>query len=209
MDMEWMLLYVPKEGNEKRVRYFLSKEADMNFQGKLKEGTPLCNALSSAPNPLGFSRRRSKHCPASKDPTGLETDSKYTTSARDAPGGYLAPEQGLAEVWADATKASPALFDAVKLEKPAEFRLLMAHNADTRVRLQGESLAQCVLESECESIKELGLEWDIKAKTRELARHVGTRCGNRRYRRPRGQHADETVSAQRNGVLQSATIDQE
>lgn len=121
----------------------------------------------------------------------------------------MAPEQGLAEVWADATKASPALFDAVKLEKPAEFRLLMAHNADTRVRLQGESLAQCVLESECESIKELGLEWDIKAKTRELARHVSTRCGNRRYRRPRGQHADETVSAQRNGVLQSATIDQE
>jgi ankyrin repeat protein len=54
MDMEWMLLYAPKEGNEKRVRYFLSKGADMNFQGKLKEGTPLCNALSSAPNPLGI-----------------------------------------------------------------------------------------------------------------------------------------------------------
>jgi hypothetical protein len=100
------------------------------------------------------------------------------------------------------------LFDAVRLEKAAEFQLLVAHHADPQVRLQGKSLAQCVLESECESIRELGLEWDIDAPTRELARHVrGYRRCLRSHRR-RDQHADETASAERDEVPSPATIDQ-
>jgi hypothetical protein len=110
---------------------------------------------------------------------------------------------------ADATKVSPALFDAVKLVKPAEFRLLVAHNADTQVRLQGKSLAKCVLESVCESIQELSLELDIEAKTRELAHCVRGYPSASWFRRRKDQRADETVSAERNEVPQSAMIDQE
>lgn len=52
VDMQWMLLYAAKEGNVKRIRLFLSKGADVNFQAKGDRCTPLCGALLCAPQPL-------------------------------------------------------------------------------------------------------------------------------------------------------------
>lgn len=52
VDIHWMLLYAAKEGNEKRMRWFISNGADINFQPRGERCTPLCGALLSAPQPL-------------------------------------------------------------------------------------------------------------------------------------------------------------
>lgn len=212
VDIQWMLLYAAKEGSEKRVRAFLSKGADINFRPKGERCTPLCGALFSAPRPLrivkfllargadpNISAPHQEKRPAWKLPPN--TPLRLAMLREES----LDLTKVLLKSGADARQFSLALFEAVTLKKAAELRLLLAHNADIHVRLRGKSLAKLTLESDCQSIRELGLEWDIDAPTRELAlRRVrgNPGGGSRRLRRRRGQTApDETVSAESNRAL--------
>lgn len=153
MDIQWMLVYAAKDGNEERVRSCLSKGADINFQPKKVEGTTLCGALSSAPRPLEvvkllLSRGADPHIvwPAKRRRMGCWSP-PHSPPLRLA---MLREEslhliKVLLKFGADAKESSLALFDTVRLKKAVEFRLLQAHHVDTHVRLEGKSLADLAL----------------------------------------------------------------
>ncbi|CAI7565718.1 unnamed protein product [Penicillium pancosmium] len=204
VDLQWMLLYAAKEGNEKRVHSLLSKGADINYRFKDEKCTPLCGALSLAPRPL---RTVKLLLDLGADPN-ITLPPKITKS-----GGWVRPSSTplrlamlreesldlikvLLKSGADARQSSLALFDAVNLEKPAEFRLLVDRHADINVRLERRTLAECIMHSTCERIKEGFHQRDITATTRELARFrirgQSLRHGSRRRRRNE-QAADETA----------------
>ncbi|KAJ5403894.1 Ankyrin repeat protein [Penicillium cosmopolitanum] len=204
VDIQWMLLYAAKEGNEKRVRSLLSKGADINYQFKDEKCTPLCGALSLAPRPL---RTVKLLLDLGADPN-ITLPPKRTRS-----GGWRWPSSTplrlamlreesldlikvLVKSGADAGQSSLALFDAVALDKPAEFQLLVDRHADINVRLERKPLAECILHSTCEKIKEAFHQRDFTATTRELALHRarGQPLGRSSRRRRRNeQTADESA----------------
>ncbi|EAU33546.1 predicted protein [Aspergillus terreus NIH2624] len=189
-EMQWMLLYAAKEGNVKRVRIFLSKGADINFQPKGERCTPLCGALSSAPRPLK----------AVKFLLDRGADPNIALSVKNTrTGGWKTPASpplGLAmlreeslpllkvllKYGADASQCGLALFEAIRLEKEAEFQLLVDHHADLYVSLKGTSLADYGRQSDCQSIRDACLGLDLTAPTRELGYRMAYRCGTRRRR---------------------------
>lgn len=96
------------------------------------------------------------------------------------------------------------MFDAVKLEKVAEFRLLVDHHADLYVHLKGRSLAECLWQSDCQSIREACLGLNDTAPTRELARNTAYRHGGRW--RINDQFSNETILTIRLLLLQDDFI---
>lgn len=81
---------------------------------------------------------------------------------------------------ADARRCGLALFNAVRLGRAAEFRLLLDYHADLYVCLKGRSLAEHARQSDCQSIREAFLGLDLTAPTRELTRRTAYRLPGRR-----------------------------
>lgn len=193
LDAQRMLLYAAEEGNEKRVRYFLSMGADINGQLKEDKCTPLCGALVKAPHPLKtvelllklgadpnialiWPRRRQERW--SRPPSApirlavLREESLPLIKVLLASG-------------ADASEASLALFDAIEHEKLAELKLLIKHGAEINIRLQGRLLAEFTLDTSNapQDIKDFLLQLEFTAEARELARYRSRVC-----RHPGGSH---------------------
>lgn len=191
-----MLLYAAKEGNEKQIRWCLSKGADINFQPRGERCTPLCSALLSAPAPQAL-RVVKVLLDHGADPNIALPGKKFSPGWKLPPN----PPLGLAmlrdeslqiikvllRAGADAREYRLALFDAVRLKKATEFRLLVDHHADLNIRLIREPLVECARQSDCQGIREVGLRIDDTAPTRELAFRTMTcrRPAGRRLRHDR------------------------
>lgn len=199
-EIQWVLLYAAKEGNEKQIRWCLSKGADINFQSRGERCTPLCGALLSAPAPLRVVKLLLDR---GADPNIPLPGQKFSPGWKLPP----IPPLGLAvrrdeslqimkillKAGADARACEVALFDAIRLKKATEFRLLVDNHADLNIRLVREPLVECARQSDCQSIREVGLRIDDAAPTRELA--FPTRiCGRPARRRLRhDKPVNETI----------------
>lgn len=180
-----------EKGTRKRIRSFLSKGADINFQPKGEWCTPLCGALLSVPQPLEIVKLLLDH---GADPNITLLPSKSGSGGwKPSPSpplnlAMLREEslqlfKVLLKAGTDAQQCGLALFDAVRLKTAAEFRLLVDHHADLYVCLKGRPLAECARQSNCQVIQEACLGLDTTAPTRELARRTAYRLPSRRRRR--------------------------
>ncbi|KAL2807648.1 ankyrin repeat-containing domain protein [Aspergillus granulosus] len=150
--------------------------------------TPLCGALFSAPRPWKIVKLLLDHGadPNIALPPSISNSGGWKPRPRPPLSLAMLREESLQlikvllKAGADARQCGVALFDAVRLEKAAEFRLLVDHHADLYVCLKGRSLAECAGQSDCQSIREACLGLDLTVPTRELARRTPTCCLRRR-----------------------------
>ena len=103
VDIQWMLLYAAKDGNEKRIRAFLPKGGDIKFRPKGERCTPPCGALFSVPKPLrivrlSLARDADPNIAVPHQEKRLEWKLAPNTPLRYAPRGELRHNQDLAEV---------------------------------------------------------------------------------------------------------------
>ncbi|EAW16732.1 Ankyrin repeat protein [Aspergillus fischeri NRRL 181] len=205
-EIQWMLLYAAKEGNEKQIRLCLSKGADINFQPRGERCTPLCGALLSAPAPqalrvvkllLGHGADPNIALPAKRSSPGWKLPPNLPLGLAMLRDESLQLIKALLRAGADVRQCGLALFDAIRLEKATEFRLLVDHHADLNIRLKGKSLAEYALQSGCQSIQKACLSLDDTAPTRQLAtRTISCRrtCHRPAGRRLRNDHvSSETI----------------
>ncbi|KAK5788213.1 hypothetical protein VI817_009171 [Penicillium citrinum] len=184
-EIQRMLSYAAKSGDQSRIKNLVANGADVNFQFQFASSTPLCSAVACAPSPVDVVKL---FLDLGADPNIRATPStrrrlcgrhpkKCTLPlhrAMNRDESYLLIKL-LLESGANAKAAGWALFLAVQHKKPAEFRLLVEHGANLYARGVTKSLFKYALESPCEEIRNIILERGITPDTPDPNNYRGRR----------------------------------
>ncbi|KAJ5094422.1 hypothetical protein N7456_010283 [Penicillium angulare] len=171
LDLYWMLNYAAEQGDDDRIRYLLSRGADVNFQLSRGSRPPLCRALQSAPRPRSTAQLLLDN---GANPNGMASPSKLCSAGRKK-----APITTIScAMWRDESccliellthyganhvrvSHSHALKIAIDLEKPREFEYLVERGAwlSAKHGKYSRTVRELAMSSGCQSIIDTCLKY--------------------------------------------------
>ncbi|OQD62352.1 hypothetical protein PENPOL_c012G02351 [Penicillium polonicum] len=174
LDLYWMLKYAAEQGDDARIRYLLSRGADLNFKLPEESHPPLCGALRDAPRPFGTAKLLLDH---GADPNGEASRSKfYSSGRRERPvttvfcallrdESYSLTEL-LFQYGAIAIRHGQTLLIAINLEKPREFEYLVERGASLDAGYRRTTVAKSAMSSGCQPIIDICLKYGVSRDTK-------------------------------------------